>query len=62
MDHKFIHPIETRYRTEMAKYFTEEKKKREVMFNQIFWNEKAAYVIPATLIRQIAAVNAPEIG
>ncbi len=26
MDHKFIHPIETRYRTEMAKYFTEEKK------------------------------------
>jgi adenylosuccinate lyase len=26
MDHKFIHPIETRYRTEIAKYFTEEKK------------------------------------
>ncbi|UCD01275.1 MAG: adenylosuccinate lyase [Promethearchaeota archaeon] len=26
MDHKFIHPVETRYRTEMAKYFTEEKK------------------------------------
>jgi len=26
MDHKFIHPIETRYRTEMAKIFTEEKK------------------------------------
>jgi len=26
MDHKFIHPIETRYRTEMANLFTEEKK------------------------------------
>ncbi len=26
MDHKFIHPIETRYRTEMANFFTEEKK------------------------------------
>ncbi|MFW9826979.1 MAG: adenylosuccinate lyase [Candidatus Thorarchaeota archaeon] len=26
MDHKFIHPIETRYRTEIAKLFTEEKK------------------------------------
>lgn len=26
MDHKFIHPIETRYRTEMANVFTEEKK------------------------------------
>ncbi|MFX0139998.1 MAG: adenylosuccinate lyase, partial [Candidatus Hodarchaeota archaeon] len=26
MDHKFIHPIETRYRTEMADFFTEEKK------------------------------------
>ncbi len=26
MDHKFIHPIETRYRTEIAKIFTEEKK------------------------------------
>jgi adenylosuccinate lyase len=26
MDHKFIHPIETRYRTEMAKFFTEENK------------------------------------
>ena len=26
MDHKFIHPIETRYRTEMAKFFTEEAK------------------------------------
>jgi len=26
MEHKFIHPIETRYRTEMAKIFTEEKK------------------------------------
>ncbi|NVM35367.1 MAG: adenylosuccinate lyase [Candidatus Lokiarchaeota archaeon] len=26
MDHKFIHPIETRYRTEMANIFTEEKK------------------------------------
>ena len=26
MDHKFIHPIETRYRTEIAQLFTEEKK------------------------------------
>jgi len=26
MDHKFIHPIETRYRTEMADVFTEERK------------------------------------
>ncbi|MFX0020914.1 MAG: adenylosuccinate lyase [Candidatus Hermodarchaeota archaeon] len=26
MDHKFVHPIETRYRTEMANFFTEEKK------------------------------------
>jgi len=26
MDHKFIHPIETRYRTEMANVFTEERK------------------------------------
>ena len=26
MDHKFIHPIETRYRTEIAVLFTEEKK------------------------------------
>ena len=26
MDHKFIHPIETRYRTEIAHFFTEEKK------------------------------------
>ncbi len=26
MDHKFIHPIETRYRTEIADLFTEEKK------------------------------------
>jgi len=26
MDHKFIHPIETRYRTEMANFFTEESK------------------------------------
>jgi len=26
MDHKFIHPIETRYRTEIANIFTEEKK------------------------------------
>ncbi|MFX1379351.1 MAG: adenylosuccinate lyase [Promethearchaeota archaeon] len=26
MDHKFIHPIETRYRTEIAKFFTEEVK------------------------------------
>ena len=26
MDHKFIHPIETRYRTEIAKLFTEDKK------------------------------------
>ncbi len=26
MEHKFIHPIETRYRTEMARFFTEEKK------------------------------------
>ncbi|MFW9999023.1 MAG: adenylosuccinate lyase [Candidatus Hodarchaeota archaeon] len=26
MDHKFIYPIETRYRTEMANFFTEEKK------------------------------------
>ncbi|MFX0103960.1 MAG: adenylosuccinate lyase [Candidatus Hodarchaeota archaeon] len=26
MDHKFIHPVETRYRTEMANFFTEEKK------------------------------------
>ena len=26
MEHKFIHPIETRYRTEIAKFFTEEKK------------------------------------
>ncbi|MFX0038631.1 MAG: adenylosuccinate lyase [Promethearchaeota archaeon] len=26
MDHKFIHPIETRYRTEMAFLFTEEKR------------------------------------
>ncbi|MFW9987970.1 MAG: adenylosuccinate lyase [Candidatus Odinarchaeota archaeon] len=26
MDHNFIHPIETRYRTEIAKIFTEEKK------------------------------------
>ena len=26
MDHKFIHPIETRYRTEIATLFTEEKK------------------------------------
>ncbi len=26
MDHKFIHPIETRYRTEMANIFTEERK------------------------------------
>ncbi len=26
MDHKFIHPIETRYRTEIANMFTEEKK------------------------------------
>ncbi|MFW9900079.1 MAG: adenylosuccinate lyase [Candidatus Thorarchaeota archaeon] len=26
MEHKFIHPIETRYRSEMAKIFTEEKK------------------------------------
>ncbi|MFW9819239.1 MAG: adenylosuccinate lyase [Candidatus Thorarchaeota archaeon] len=26
MDHKIFHPIETRYRTEMAEYFTEEKK------------------------------------
>ncbi|KKN19196.1 hypothetical protein LCGC14_0948160 [marine sediment metagenome] len=26
MEHKFIHPIETRYRTEIAKLFTEERK------------------------------------
>ncbi|MFW9971190.1 MAG: adenylosuccinate lyase [Candidatus Odinarchaeota archaeon] len=26
MDHKFIHPIETRYRTKIADFFTEEKK------------------------------------
>ncbi|MFX1303024.1 MAG: adenylosuccinate lyase, partial [Promethearchaeota archaeon] len=26
MVHKFIHPVETRYRTEIANYFTEEKK------------------------------------
>ena len=26
MDHKFINPIETRYRTEIANLFTEEKK------------------------------------
>jgi len=26
MDHKFIHPVETRYRTEIAELFTEEKK------------------------------------
>ncbi|TFG02345.1 MAG: adenylosuccinate lyase [Promethearchaeota archaeon] len=26
MDHKFIHPVETRYRTEIADLFTEEKK------------------------------------
>ncbi len=26
MEHKFIHPIETRYRTEIAKFFTEERK------------------------------------
>ena len=26
MDHNFIHPMETRYRTEIAKLFTEEKK------------------------------------
>ncbi|MFW9770779.1 MAG: adenylosuccinate lyase [Candidatus Thorarchaeota archaeon] len=26
MNHKYIHPIETRYRTELAKLFTEEKK------------------------------------
>ncbi|MFW9821496.1 MAG: adenylosuccinate lyase [Candidatus Thorarchaeota archaeon] len=26
MDHKFIHPIETRYRTKIAGFFTEEKK------------------------------------
>ncbi|MFX1454825.1 MAG: adenylosuccinate lyase [Promethearchaeota archaeon] len=26
MDHKYIHPIETRYRTEIADFFTEEKK------------------------------------
>ena len=26
MDHKFVHPVETRYRTEMANFFTEEKK------------------------------------
>ncbi|KKK54058.1 hypothetical protein LCGC14_3088560, partial [marine sediment metagenome] len=26
MDHKFIHPIETRYRTDIANLFTEEKK------------------------------------
>ncbi|MFX0031652.1 MAG: adenylosuccinate lyase [Candidatus Hodarchaeota archaeon] len=26
MDHKFIHPIETRYRTELANLFTEEKR------------------------------------
>ena len=26
MEHKFIHPIETRYRTEIASLFTEEKK------------------------------------
>jgi adenylosuccinate lyase len=26
MEHKFIHPIETRYRTDIAKLFTEEKK------------------------------------
>ena len=26
MDHKFIHPIETRYRTDIADLFTEEKK------------------------------------
>ena len=26
MDHKFVHPIETRYRTDIANLFTEEKK------------------------------------
>ncbi len=31
MDHKFIHPIETRYRTEIAKLFTEDKKLRNWM-------------------------------
>ena len=31
MDHKFIHPLETRYRTEIAKLFTEEKKLRNWM-------------------------------
>ena len=31
MDHKFIHPIETRYRTEIARLFTEEKKLRNWM-------------------------------
>jgi len=31
MDHKFIHPLETRYRTEIAKLFTEEKKLRDWM-------------------------------
>ena len=31
MDHKFIHPIETRYRTEIARLFTEDKKLRNWM-------------------------------
>ncbi len=31
MDHKFIHPLETRYRTEIAKIFTAEKKLRNWM-------------------------------
>ena len=31
MDHQFIHPIETRYRTEIAKLFTEDKKLRNWM-------------------------------
>ena len=26
MDHKFINPVETRYRTKIAEIFTEEKK------------------------------------
>ena len=36
MDHKFIHPLETRYRTEIAELFTEEKKLRKQTILFIF--------------------------
>ena len=55
MDHNFIHPVETRYRTEIAKLFTEEKKLQNWMLVESVLASVHAELgnIPAEAAREI---------